>query len=140
MRRRPGAVHFLKRISAVAKYQVATVLLPIGAFLVRQPWSREVDWNQPDELRLYLVYISGDVEPNVHGPFAREKERMQRAAALYQHDPLSGFYALDLQLGEPEMYPFSHEELGRDSVEIGASQSKRGEAERTGVGASTNSR
>jgi len=62
----------------------------------------------------YVLEIVGDLEPQLHGPYATEVERDQKAVELRREDPgkRNGLFRLDVSAkAAPDVGPYSGAEL-----------------------------
>lgn len=56
----------------------------------------------------WIVFVWGDVEPSIEGPFATDEERNEKAKQLRQeHGDEHGIYALDVEQGVPEIFAYT---------------------------------
>lgn len=74
---------------------------------------------QPDEVSVgdgsfYVLEIMGDLEPQLHGPYATEEEQNRKAVQLRREDPgkRNGLFRLDVSAtAAPDVSPYSGAEL-----------------------------
>ena len=59
----------------------------------------------------YLLYVWGSVEPELHGPYATDEERVAAARALASDD--DGVFRLDA-MGSVDVAPFGAWEIEED--------------------------
>ena len=59
----------------------------------------------------YLLYVWGSVEPELHGPYATDEERVEAARALASDE--DGVFRLDA-VGAVEVAPFGGWEIEED--------------------------
>jgi len=66
-------------------------------------------------MNLYLIYMWGDVEPELYGPFVSEDARMATAVKMRALDPdkKNGIFKLDC-LGDPTVEPFAGGDLEQE--------------------------
>jgi hypothetical protein len=65
----------------------------------------------------YLVHVWGDVEPKLHGPYATEATRLNKARRLLRED-YGTCFCLDVDAqGKPHVGPYSAAELPHPAME-----------------------
>lgn len=75
-------------------------------------------------ITLYLLTVWGDVDPETHGPYSTDAERLQAARKWLMAEPDRGsVYRLNVAAdGAPEVDSFSGEEIDHDAIESEAAE------------------
>ena len=60
----------------------------------------------------YFVFVAGDVEPVMHGPFQTKEKRLEVAQKIAEKEGTeNGYFWLDNSFGELEMGAFDHNDI-----------------------------
>ena len=59
----------------------------------------------------YMVLVEGCVEPELHGPYDTDKDRLEAARDLWSEESEDCIFRLNIVNGKPEVAPFSNMEM-----------------------------
>ena len=73
--------------------------------------NKRIKLNRTEATERYMVLVEGCVEPELHGPYDTDKDRLEAARDHWSEESEDCIFRLNIVNGRPEVAPFSNLEM-----------------------------